>query len=91
MADGSEIETDAPAEDPLPLLSLRVVETPGGKQTVRVMHADFALGELPVSSWSAGAKANEFGELTVTVPVETADIYGGYPRATRARDDPDAR
>jgi hypothetical protein len=99
MPDGSEIETDAPAEDPLPWLALRVRELPNGEKVAEVMHNDFALGVLPLTGWKLEGSPERFGVLTVGVQVETADIYGGTfksvpagRRAQRERGvDPDAR
>lgn len=98
MPDGSEIES-TPAQDPLPKLALRVGERPSGEKFAEVMHGDFALGELPIARWSLTGAPERFGELSITVHVETADIYGGTfrdvpagRREQRERGiDPDAR
>lgn len=99
MPDGSEIEQEAPAEDPLPWLALRVRELPDGEKVAEVMHNDFALGLLPVTGWTLKGTPQSYGELTISVQVETADIYGGtfksVPEGRRAQRergvDPDAR
>lgn len=66
-----------PAADPLPWLALRVRELPDGQKVAEVMHNDFSLGLLPVTGWTLKGTPESFGELTVSVAVESADIYGG--------------